>query len=129
MTIPRESIEGRDLRIAETGIKVGGPLRRVLLEFLDGPLTGATTLKVRAFAVVLTDVQLGPSSPLFGDDQLAYRLFRHPKDLTHPCVRPLRMVPLTYNFALIYSTYPKASPVSFFFPVLLYELSLALFLT
>ena len=77
--------------IAKTGIKVGGPLRRVLLEFLDGLLTGATILKVRAFAVVLTDVQPGPPSPLFGDDHLAYRLSRYPKDLTDPCVRALRM--------------------------------------
>ncbi len=72
-------------------IEVGHCLNRVLLEFLEGPLTGETMLNVRSLPIRLTNVQPDPPFPLFGDDQLAYRLSRHPKDLTDPRVRPLRM--------------------------------------
>ena len=70
-------------------IEVGGCLSRVLLEFLDGPLTGATTIEVRN--PTLAYVQPDSPFPLFADNQLAYRLSRYPKGLTDPRVRPLRM--------------------------------------
>ena len=71
--------------------EVGATPCRVLPENLDGPLTDMTTLKVRGLAVVLANVQSGSASLLFRDNQVSYRLSRYPKDLTDPCVRPLRM--------------------------------------